>query len=80
MWIFSIISGLVADFLITSNYITRTTSRKLFNTFGLLCPALGLIWLSFAGCNSAMAVAALCVAVGLNGAVYSGFQARCVTT
>lgn len=74
MWIFSICIGSLADYLIASKKISVINSRKLFNTIGFIIPALGLVWLSWVGCDRVMAIAALCVAVGFNGAIYSGFQ------
>ena len=43
-------------------------------TIGQVTPAVGLLGLSFVGCNPTMAVVWLCIAVGFNGASYSGFQ------
>jgi MFS family permease len=40
-------------------------------TFG---PAAALVAVSFAGCNVPLIMAMLCLAVGLNGAIYSGEQ------
>ncbi len=37
-------------------------------------PALGLAWLSCIGCDHVSAVAALCLAMGLNAGTYAGFQ------
>ena len=44
-------------------------------TIGQMTPALGLVGLSFVGCNQTMAVVWLCICIGFNGASYSGFQA-----
>ncbi len=48
--------------------------RKLFNSIAFYGPALGLIWLSWVGCDRTEAIAALCVAVSINAGVYCGFQ------
>ncbi len=37
-------------------------------------PALGLAWLSCIGCDHVSAVAALCLAMGINAGTYAGFQ------
>ena len=54
--------------------IYRTTGRKIGNSVGFVGAALGLVGLCFVGCNQYLAVVCLCVAVGLNGAIYSGYQ------
>lgn len=66
-------TGKFADYLIEKEYISKLTSRKLFSGIGNYGPALGLVWLSFVGCNRVMAVLALCTCVGLDAAGYSGF-------
>ena len=42
-------------------------------TIGQMVPAIGLVWLSFVGCDRTMAAVALCLSVGGNGAIYSGY-------
>ena len=48
--------------------------RKGFNTLGHVGPALGLIGLSFSGCDRMAVIFWFCLAVMLNGASNSGFQ------
>ena len=72
--LFSILVGYLSDNLIATGTLTTTQARKTFQGIGQFGPALGLMWLAFVGCNPATAVMALCFAVGLNGAVFSGFQ------
>ena len=43
-------------------------------TIGQINPALGLVGLSFVGCNPEWAVVFLVLSVGFNGASYSGYQ------
>ena len=45
-------------------------------TIGAMTPAVGLLGLSFVGCNSTMAVVWLCISVGFNGVSYSGYLAN----
>lgn len=68
-------SGVLADYLIAKRYISAHASRKIFNSLGMFVPAMAFIWLAFVGCDSAMAVAALCLATGFCGMTFSGFQA-----
>jgi len=73
-WIFAIVTGYISDKLIKKGIVSVGVSRKLFNTIGHFGPAAGLVWLAFVGCDRVLAVVALCFAVGLNGAIYSGWQ------
>ena len=43
---------------------------------GQIIPAIGLIGLSYVGCDMLMATVWLCICVGANSAVYSGYQVR----
>ncbi|XP_055643877.1 putative inorganic phosphate cotransporter isoform X2 [Toxorhynchites rutilus septentrionalis] len=75
MWILSFILSPISDFLINQQYLSRVTSRKLFNTIGLWIPMGALLGLAFVPKgNTDMAVALLVVAVGINSATYMGFQ------
>lgn len=74
MWLNSIAMGLFADFLVTRGYLSVVASRKIFNTVGFFVPAVGLIWLAFVGCDQTLSIVALCLSVGFNGAIYSGYQ------
>lgn len=74
MWIFSIVVGLFADYLRTAGYLSTTATRKIFNSIGIYGPMVCLILVGYAGCNKVTAIALLCGAVGLNGAVYSGYM------
>ena len=73
MWGATIFCGNLAAYLrskdIRSEYI-----RKLFNTIGHIGPALGLLGLSFSGCNHNLVIFWFCMSVMLNGASNSGFQ------
>ncbi|CAH1108548.1 unnamed protein product [Psylliodes chrysocephalus] len=74
-WILSLMMGPMADFLITKNYVTTGTSRKIFNSIGMFIPAISLICLTFIDSkNPVAAIFLLTMAVGFNSAVYSGFN------
>ncbi|TRY68802.1 hypothetical protein TCAL_04672 [Tigriopus californicus] len=74
MWLFSIPMGFLADFMISKKGFSIVFVRKFFNSIAFFGPTLGLIWLAFVRCDRTLAVVALSLSVGLNGAVYSGFQ------
>ena len=66
--------GIFADWLIAKEYFSLRNIRRICNSIGFFGPAIGLVFLSFAGCDRTQAIVWLCASVALNGAVYSGFQ------
>ena len=68
-----LVAGL-ADWLIHSGNLSRAWTRKLMTTVGFLGPGLGLIALTFIGCNPTWAVVLLCIAVMLEGTGYPGYN------
>ena len=47
--------------------------RKVMQTISQVIPAYGLVGLAYVGCDQTMSVVWLCICIGFNGAVYSGF-------
>ncbi|XP_055593478.1 putative inorganic phosphate cotransporter isoform X2 [Uranotaenia lowii] len=75
MWILSLIFSPISDFLINRQYLSRVTSRKLFNTIGLWIPMVALLGLAYVPKGQTdLAIALLTAAVGINSATYLGFQ------
>lgn len=74
MWMFSIVVGWVADWMLTSGRFTHTMTRKISNSIGQYGPAIALIIASYTGCSRAVTVAILTIGVGLNGGIYAGFK------
>ncbi|CAO1419936.1 unnamed protein product [Diamesa tonsa] len=74
MWISSIFLSMMADWFISTNKLSITTTRKLLNTIGQLSPAICLVAVSFTGCNRYLTIALLTLGIGMNGAIYSGFK------
>ncbi|XP_066140951.1 putative inorganic phosphate cotransporter [Euwallacea fornicatus] len=75
LWILSFGVGFASDFIINRGFLTRTTSRKIFNSLGLFIPAVALVLLGYTGADQAtQAVALLIIAVGSNAFHYSGFS------
>ena len=62
-----------AEYLINSGTFRVGTVRKLMNSFGYFGCAAGLVWLSFAGCNTTQAAIALCISVGFYAGGYIGY-------
>merc|ERR1711915_188609 len=74
MWLVSMTSSILIDYLIAKNYIPTTLARKIANSVATVGPALALLGASFAGCDPILAMALLTLAVGSNGMIYSGEQ------
>lgn len=74
MWLCSLCISVVADWLITSNRLTHTWTRKLVNSVGQYGPAICLVAASYTGCDRVVTVALLTLGLGLNGGIYSGFK------
>ncbi|KAL7023039.1 hypothetical protein ACKWTF_012478 [Chironomus riparius] len=76
MWISSILLSMVADWLISTNKLSITKTRKIFNSIGQFGPAICLAAVSYTGCNRALTVFLLTLGISLNGGIYSGFKVR----
>jgi hypothetical protein len=63
-----------ADWMINSGKFSTIFVRKLFNSIGTFGPAVGLIGLAFAKCNTAVAITSLTIGMGLNVGVFQGFK------
>ena len=66
----------IADWLINSEKLSVTRTRKLFQFVGHWIPAAAMLALAYGiNCGDhAIAIFLLCVAVGFNGASFSGYQ------
>ena len=76
MAIFGLICSWLADWVINSEKLTVTHTRKLFQFIGHWIPSAALIALAYGvGCGDEdVAILFLCIAVGVNAASYSGYQ------
>ncbi|XP_064105971.1 sialin-like isoform X1 [Macrobrachium nipponense] len=68
--------GCVGDYLLTRNYITRSTSRRIFATVSLVLPAIILVAVGYVGCNITWAVVLFPVSAGCLGAFGAGHLAN----
>ncbi|XP_023312969.1 putative inorganic phosphate cotransporter [Anoplophora glabripennis] len=65
----------IADRLILKQVVSRGTSRKIFNSIGLMVPAVALFALNFVGSSQKeVTIVILVIAVGFNAGVLSGFN------
>ncbi|ENN80344.1 hypothetical protein YQE_03232, partial [Dendroctonus ponderosae] len=75
VWVLSFAVGFTSDWIINKGILTRTVSRKVFNSLGLFLPALSLVVLSYTRPDQPIrAVALLVAAVGSNAFHFSGFS------
>ncbi|XP_015918821.1 putative inorganic phosphate cotransporter isoform X2 [Parasteatoda tepidariorum] len=68
------IASFIADYLRHSNKMSITAIRKMMNSIGEFGPAICLIGVTFAGCQPSLTISLLCLALALNGCVYSGYN------
>lgn len=74
MWIVSMSSGWLCDWLIKKNIMAITTARKFFTTLASMGPALFIILASYSGCDRTLAVTMFTLAMGCMGTFYCGMK------
>ncbi|RZB39500.1 inorganic phosphate cotransporter [Asbolus verrucosus] len=74
MWLVSMTSGWLCDWLIKKGYMGITIARKFFTAIAALGPAVFIIVASYSGCDRLMAVAMFTVAMGFMGTFYCGMK------
>ncbi|KAJ8980968.1 hypothetical protein NQ317_013422 [Molorchus minor] len=75
LFIFSFVFGQLSDYMINNGYGSRAFVRKLFNSIGTFGPAIALVTLGFLPKDATdLSVTMLIIAVGINAAVFCGFQ------
>uniref|UniRef100_A0A452GGN7 Major facilitator superfamily (MFS) profile domain-containing protein n=1 Tax=Gopherus agassizii TaxID=38772 RepID=A0A452GGN7_9SAUR len=55
-WLGTIVSGLLADFLLSKHMFSTAMVRKLFSMLGMMLPAVSLLAVSYVGCDYTAAV------------------------
>lgn len=73
LWILSFIFSACADYLISRKVTSIGTTRKLFNSIGLIIPGLALVFLGLVT-SVTPAIVLLVIAVAVNSAIYCGFN------
>jgi len=74
MWILCLVVSPLSDFLINRNYLSVTTSRKLFNSIGQWVPMACLIALGYMTQDEkTLAITLLTIGVGFNAASFCGY-------
>ncbi|XP_068151544.1 putative inorganic phosphate cotransporter isoform X2 [Drosophila tropicalis] len=72
MWLASLASGPLADWLIRTGKLSITTERKLFTFLSALLPGLFLVIASYAGCNKTAVVTLFTISMLFMGPYYAG--------
>ncbi|XP_071171387.1 sialin-like [Mytilus edulis] len=73
-WAMINIAGWMADFFRERRFMNTTMTRKIFDSFGKIVPALMLICLGYVDCTTpTLAIVLLILAVSLTGFQYSGY-------
>ncbi|XP_036411328.1 sialin isoform X1 [Megalops cyprinoides] len=71
-WLFSVLSGVVADHLLERELLSVTAVRKIFTLTGLLLPAAFLVAVGYVGCSGVLAVTFLTLSTSLGGTSAAG--------
>ncbi|XP_031354995.1 putative inorganic phosphate cotransporter [Photinus pyralis] len=74
MWIVSLGSGWLCDWIIKKEYMGITFARKFFTTVASMGPAVFIVGASYSGCDRYLAVALFTIAMGLMGTFYCGMK------
>ncbi|KAK4293224.1 hypothetical protein Pmani_034058 [Petrolisthes manimaculis] len=72
----SVSFGFLSDWLLTHQYISVKTSRKLFCTISHVLPGIMLLLVGYSGCNSVLAMTLFCLSAGFSGCIWSGHLAN----
>lgn len=73
-WFMGIACSTLADWMLARRYITQLNSYKLWNTISSVVPSLGLIGITYVGCDWVWVTFMLAGVGSLGGAVYAGNQ------
>lgn len=74
MWLVSIGSSWLADWMINTRVMSMTNVRKVFTTVASIGPAILLITASYAGCDRVLVVALFTIGMSLMGTFYPGMK------
>ncbi|XP_074790250.1 sialin-like isoform X2 [Natator depressus] len=72
-WLCTIVSGVLADFLLSKQVFSIATVRKLFSVLGMMLPAISLVAVSYVGCDYRAAVVFLTLSMTVISMCGAGF-------
>uniref|UniRef100_A0A8C3SN41 Solute carrier family 17 member 4 n=1 Tax=Chelydra serpentina TaxID=8475 RepID=A0A8C3SN41_CHESE len=73
-WLGTIVSGLLADFLLSKHMFSTATVRKLFSVLGMMLPAVSLVAMSYVACDYTAAVVFLTLSMTVISMCGAGFN------
>ncbi|XP_055299422.1 sialin-like [Sitodiplosis mosellana] len=74
MWLISVMSGCLSDYLIGRGLISITFARKLFTAVAAIFPGIFIIGASYSGCDRYLVVGFFVTAMGIMGTYYPGMK------
>lgn len=74
MWIVSVTSGFLSDYLIARSLISITFARKMFTAIAAIFPGIFIMGASYSGCERAVVVTFFVLAMGFMGTFYPGMK------
>uniref|UniRef100_A0A6P7G0X8 Inorganic phosphate cotransporter isoform X1 n=1 Tax=Diabrotica virgifera virgifera TaxID=50390 RepID=A0A6P7G0X8_DIAVI len=74
MWLVSMGSGWLCDWLVSAGYMKITFARKFFTSIASVGPAIFIMAASYSGCDRYLTVAMFTVAMGFMGPFYCGMK------
>ncbi|ALC39778.1 dmGlut, partial [Drosophila busckii] len=74
MWIVSVGSGFVADWMIRRGIMNTTNTRKVMTGLAAFGPAIFMVGASYADCDRVLVVVLFTICMGLMGAYYAGMK------
>ncbi|CAM2104752.1 unnamed protein product [Caretta caretta] len=75
-WLCAIVSGVLADFLLSKQVFSIATVRKLFSVLGMMLPAISLVAVSYVGCDYTAAVVFLTLSMTVISMCGAGFYTK----
>lgn len=78
MWVVTIGTGILGDYLIKHKYLGRTFSRKLYTAIAAFGPAIFIVAASYFGCDVPPVIAMFCLGMGFMGTYFPGIKTNCV--
>ncbi|CAG9812519.1 unnamed protein product [Phaedon cochleariae] len=74
MWLVSMGSGWLCDWLVAEGYMRLTFARKFFTTIAATGPAIFIMAASYSGCDRVLTVGMFTIAMGFMGTFYCGMK------
>lgn len=74
MWVVSVSTGFLSDWLTVKNHLSITNCRKVFTAVAAVFPAFFIIGASYAGCDIVLVITMFTLAMGFMGTFYPGMK------